>query len=52
MKKAAGISNHNLVRNSNAYMSSGSKIDPDFPFSRVDDSYEKNQQKFNWDIKF
>ena len=32
MKEAAGISNHNLIRNSNAYMSSGSKIDQIFHF--------------------
>ena len=29
MKVAAGISNHNLVRNSNAFLSNGEKIDPD-----------------------
>ena len=28
MKKIAGISNHNLIRNSNAFMSKGGKIDP------------------------
>ena len=28
MKEVAGVSNHNLVRDSNAYMSQGGKIDP------------------------
>ena len=46
MKEAAGISNHNLVRNSNGYLSSGGKIDLDFTFSFVNGTYEKNQQKF------
>ena len=32
MKEAAGISSHNLIRNSSAYISSGGKIDPDFSF--------------------
>ena len=46
MKDAAGISNHNLVRNSNPCLSSGGKIDPDFKFSCVNGTYEKNQQRF------
>ena len=46
MKEVAGISNYNLVRNSNAYMSNGGKIDPDFPFSWVNNSYTESQQKF------
>ena len=29
MKRVAEISNHNLVRNSDAYMASGGQIDPD-----------------------
>ena len=33
MKRAAEISNHNIVRNSDAYMSSGGQIDPDNEFS-------------------
>ena len=32
MKKIAGVSNHNLVKNSNAYMSQEGQIDPEFPF--------------------
>ena len=46
MKDAAAISDHNLVRNSNSYLSSGGKIYQDFKFSRIDDTYEKNQQRF------
>ena len=33
MKKIAEISNKNLVRNSDAYISTGGKIDPDNEFS-------------------
>ena len=32
MKKTAAASNHNLVRNSNAFVTKGGKIDPDFTF--------------------
>ena len=39
MKEAAAASNHNLVRNSNAFLRNGRKIDPDFTFSWVNDSY-------------
>ena len=46
MKEAAGISNHNFIRNLNAYMSSGRKIDSEIEFSWVDDTYQKNQQRF------
>ena len=46
MKEAAGISNHNFIRNSNTYMSSGRKIDSEIEFSWVDDTYQKNQQRF------
>ena len=45
MKEVVGISNHNLVRNSNAYMSTGGAIDPEFKFSCIDNSYEEGQQK-------
>ena len=38
MKKIAEISNQNLVRNSDAYISNGGKIDPDNDFSWIDDS--------------
>ena len=39
MKKIAEISNQNLIRNSDAYLSSGGKVDPDDEFLWVDDSY-------------
>ena len=38
MKEVASVSNHNLVRNSNAYMSQGGKINPEFEFSWIDNS--------------
>ena len=46
MKKIAEISNQNLVRNSDAYLSSCGKVDPDNEFSWVDDSYKKGKDKF------
>ena len=46
MKKVAEISNHNLVRNSGAYISSGGKIDPDNEFCWIDDSYKQVKEKF------
>ena len=46
MRKIAEISNQNLVRNSDAYLSSGGNVDPDNEFSWVDDSYKKRKDKF------
>ena len=46
MKDAAEVSNHNLVRNSNAYMSKGGKIDSTVEFSWIDHSYKEAQQQF------
>ena len=46
MKKIADILNQNLVRNSDTYISTGWKIDPDNEFSRIDDSYHLNKEKF------
>ena len=46
MRVVAGVSNHNLVRNSNAYMSQRGKIDPGFEFSWIDNSYHEAEQKF------
>ena len=46
MKKIAEISNQNLVRNSDAYLSSGGKVDPGNAFLWVDDSYKKGKDKF------
>ena len=48
MKEAATASNHNLVRNSNAFLRNGRKIDPEFEFSWVNDSYSEMQQKFQF----
>lgn len=52
MKEAACASNHNLLRNSNAFISNGGKIDPDFELSWINNSYVKSKQNFNLDIKF
>ena len=46
MKKIADISNQNLVRNSDAYISNGRKIDPDNEFSWIDDFYKLTKNKF------
>ena len=46
MKKIAEVSNQNLVRNSDAYISNGGKIDPDNGFSWTDDSYKQGKDKF------
>ena len=46
IKEVAGTPSHNLVRNWNAYMSKGEKIDPEFPFSWIDNSYQEAQEKF------
>ena len=46
MKKIAEVSNQNLVRNSDAYISGGGKIDPENEFSWINDSYKESEQKF------
>ena len=46
MKKIAEVSNQNLVRNSDAFISSGGKIDPDNEFCWIDDSYKTSKEKF------
>ena len=46
MKKIAEFSNQNLIRNSDAYLAKGRKIDPDNEFQWISDSYKKEQQKF------
>ena len=46
MKKVAETSNNNLVRNSNAYLASGGKIDPTSKFEWVDSSLEETKEKF------
>ena len=52
MKKVPEISNQNLVRNSDAYISNGGKIDPDNEFCWIDDSYKEGKKNFNWAINF
>ena len=46
MKEIAEFSNQDLFRNSDAYLAKGGKIDPDNEFQWIDDSYKKEQQKF------
>ena len=46
MKKIAKFSNQSLVRNWDAYLAKGGKIDPDNEFQWIDNSYKKEQQKF------
>ena len=46
MKKIAEVSNQNLIRNSDAYISNRGKVDPDNEFSWVDDSYRLGKDKF------
>ena len=46
MKKVAEISNHNIVRNSDAYMANGGQIDRDNEFSWIDNSYKEGKEKF------
>ena len=46
MKKVAEISNQNLIRNSDAYLSSGGKTDPDNEFVWIDDSFKMSSEKF------
>ena len=46
MKEATDASNHNLIRNSNAFLSKGGKIVPEFEFSWVNDAFAESQQKY------
>ena len=46
MRKNAEILNQNLVGNSAAYISTGGKIDPDYEFFWIDDSYKSSKEKF------
>ena len=43
MKKIAEILNQNLVRNSDVYLYSSGKVDPDNEFPWVGDSYKKEK---------
>ena len=44
MKKIAVISNQNLIRNSDAYISNSGKIDRDNEFSWIDDSCKQGKK--------
>ena len=46
MKNIAEFSNQNLIKNSDTYLAKGEKIDPENEFQWIDDSYKKEQQKF------
>ena len=46
MRKIAEVSNQNLVRNSDGFISNRGKVDPDREFSWIDDSYKINKEKF------
>ena len=46
MKQVAPTFNHNLTRNSDAYMPSGGQTDPDDEFSWTDNAYKEDQKKF------
>ena len=46
MKSIAEISNHNLKRNLDAFLSSGSKINPNTQFAWIDNSHVEVEQKF------
>ena len=46
MKKVAELSNQNLVRNSDAFMSKGGKVDSEKEFVWIDDSIKQATAKF------
>ena len=46
MKSIVEISNHNLKRNPDAFLSSGVKIDPNTQFAWIDNSHVEAEQKF------
>ena len=46
MRKIAEVTNQNLVRNSDSYISSGGKVDPDKEFCWIDDSCKLSKEKF------
>ena len=47
MKKIADLSNQNLVRNSDAYISNGGKVDSEKEFVWIDVLLRKEHQNFN-----
>ena len=46
MRKIAEVSNQNLVRNSDAFISNGGKVDLKREFSWIDYSYKLTKEKF------
>ena len=46
MKSVAETSNNNLARDSNAYLSSGGKIDPNSEFTWINNPHLEAEQKF------
>ena len=46
MKKIAEVSNQNLIKNSDAFISGGGKIDPENDFLWINDSYKLSKEKF------
>ena len=46
MKKVAEISNQNIIRNFDAFISSGGKTDPDNEFVWINDSFNLGSDKF------
>ena len=46
VKKTAEVSNQNVATNSDAFISSGGKVDPDNEFCWIDDSYKLSEEKF------
>lgn len=47
MKKIAEVSNQNIVRNSDAYITGGGKIDSENEFSWINNSYKESKQKID-----
>ena len=46
MKKIAQLSNQNLIRNSDAFISNGGKVDTEKEFVWIDDSIKQATAKF------
>ena len=46
MKKIAELSNQNLIRNSDAFISNGGKVDTEKEFVWIDDSFKQGSNKF------
>ena len=52
MKRVAEISNHNIVRNSDAYMASSGQINPDNKFLGLITRTRKEKKNSKWIINF